>query len=240
MIILEGLTWLAACVWVGAAVRAIRTRSANQSHLGEESPQTPSGNRVALIVPARNEEGVIEQCIKSVVQQEIPGLNVWVLDDGSDDQTGVILARLASQHENLTIVNGGDEALPEGWLGKPWACQRAAKAAIQQRPDLEWLLFVDADVQLQPQAVGAAVQEATAHDVDLLSGLGNLELKSFWERVFQPVVAGLILAGNDLSKINEHQWKPEESPLANGHFIISAECGGLARRASGRSKGCTG
>jgi hypothetical protein len=53
----------------------------------------------------------------------------------------------------------------------------------------------------------------------MLSGLGNLVMVSFWEKVLQPVVAGLIMAGNDLEKVNDPEER-DDRPLANGQFIL--------------------
>ena len=52
----------------------------------------------------------------------------------------------------------------------------------------------------------------------MVTGLGALEMESFWERVMQPVVGGLILAGNSLSSVNNPEKK--DSNLANGQFIL--------------------
>jgi chlorobactene glucosyltransferase len=53
----------------------------------------------------------------------------------------------------------------------------------------------------------------------MVSGLGNLVMESFWEKVLQPVVAGLIMAGNDLDKVNDPDER-DDRPLANGQFIL--------------------
>jgi chlorobactene glucosyltransferase len=49
--------------------------------------------------------------------------------------------------------------------------------------------------------------------------MGRLELRSFWEKVIQPAIVGLILAGNDLERVNDPERRPER-PLANGQFLL--------------------
>jgi chlorobactene glucosyltransferase len=141
-----------------------------------------------------------------------------VLDDGSTDGTDALLSARVSD-ARLTVQDGGGGPLPEGWLGKAWACQRAAQVHLDSPSPPDWLLFVDADVRLAPHAIAAAVGHATRNDLAMFSGLGNLVMESFWEKVLQPVVAGLIMAGNDLERINDMETR-DDRPLANGQFIL--------------------
>jgi hypothetical protein len=65
--------------------------------------------------------------------------------------------------DKVTLLAG--EPLPDGWLGKPHACAQLAAAA----DDADVLVFVDADVVLEPSAIAAAVTELRAAGVTLLS-----------------------------------------------------------------------
>jgi chlorobactene glucosyltransferase len=130
-----------------------------------------------------------------------------------------VLAGLAADHpDRLVVLKGGDAPLPDGWYGKPWACQRAGEQAVADfAPD--FLLFVDADVRLVPGAARAALGYAEREGLAMLSGFGRLEMRSFWEKVMQPVVAGMIIAGNPLSRNNDPD-KRKGKPIANGQFIL--------------------
>ena len=96
---------------------------------------------------------------------------------------------------------------------KPWALWRATREL-----DTDWILFVDADVRVEPGAIARIHSRALTDEVDLLSGFGRLEMGSFWEKVIQPSVGGLIIAGNDLDAIND----PEKTDkvIANGQLIL--------------------
>ena len=59
---------------------------------------------------------------------------------------------------------------------------------------------------------------ALQNELDMVTGLGLLETHSFWEKVLQPAVGALILAGNSLSDVNDHEKKDKN--LANGQFIL--------------------
>jgi len=166
---------------------------------------------ISVVIPARNEVHNLANCLAGVLEQDHPNVQVVVLDDGSSDGTAEVLDAYVAKHANIVSLKGGQQ-LPEGWFGKPWACQRAQKAATGS-----WLVFIDADVRLQPEALSRAVGYAMDEGVDMVTGLGKLEMGSFWERVLQPAVGGMILAGNDLDRVNDPDRKDDN--LANGQFI---------------------
>ncbi|MGF1509864.1 MAG: glycosyltransferase [Myxococcota bacterium] len=98
----------------------------------------------SILIPARNEQANIEACVRAALATGVR--EVVVCDDDSHDRTPEILERLRVQDPRLTVIQAGP--LPPGWVGKPHACHRLAKHASGA-----WLLFVDADVKLRPEAV---------------------------------------------------------------------------------------
>jgi chlorobactene glucosyltransferase len=72
----------------------------------EEFTALPRVPRISVLVPARNEEGTIEQCITSLLAQDYPDLDVLVLDDDSTDGTQEILCRLAAADRRLRVLEG--------------------------------------------------------------------------------------------------------------------------------------
>src|SRR5437879_841127 len=104
-----------------------------------------SQGRVTAIVPARNEELVIETCVKSLAQQaEIA--EIIVVDDQSTDRTADTVRRLLPQIANLRLLQAPE--IPAAWLGKNHALWEGAKHASSP-----WLLFTDADAKLLDGAV---------------------------------------------------------------------------------------
>lgn len=151
---------------------------------------------VLIVVPARNEETNIGDCIRSVLAQDYPALTVRVVDDHSTDRTGAIVGKLAESDRRLTLVN--PPALPPGWLGKPHAVHNGALGASS-----DYLLFIDADVRLLPTAVSQAVALAESNHAGLTTLMPELVNDSFWECATQPVVGMLLWGLLDPVKVND-------------------------------------
>jgi len=178
--------------------------------VGPDSPVGEGEARVSVLIPARDEEAGIERCLRSVLTQQAPVHEVIVLDDRSEDRTPAIVDGLAAEDDRLRRLEG--TALPAGWKGKCHALQQAAAAATG-----DWLLMVDADVELAPQALGVALGAAERTDAEMLSWFGDLRTVSLWERVLQPFVLDFILTHSDPRKVNDPA-RPE--CIANGQFIL--------------------
>jgi len=195
--------------WLAAVAKVARRRRNPVFVLGPGAPQAPSEVRVSVVIPMRNEGENVQGCLDAVLAQDHPNLQVVVMDDGSTDQTA---DRLAAYKDRVHVVEGDGGALPEGWFGKPWALQRA-----QEHADGDWLFFIDADVRLAPQAISRVVRYGLDKELGMVTGLGTLTMDTFWERVLQPAVAGLILMGNDLNDVNDPD-KPDKN-MASGQLL---------------------
>ncbi|KKS37389.1 MAG: hypothetical protein UU98_C0014G0011 [Parcubacteria group bacterium GW2011_GWD2_42_14] len=77
-----------------------------------------TNEKVSIIVPAYNEEVVLENCISSLVRQSYSNLEIIIVDDGSKDKTLAIGEKLSTRYNKVTILskaNGGKaEALNFG------------------------------------------------------------------------------------------------------------------------------
>ncbi len=194
--------------WVGVAASVERGRRSLKWRLTAEDPVDRPLPPVLVVVPARDEVANIADCVRALAASDHPSLEILVYDDASSDGTAERAAAAGAR-----VERGAGGPLPDGWKGKPWALWRATRGA-----DRPWLLFVDADVRVSPEAISRAHAYALREDADFLSGFGRLIMGSFWEKVIQPSVGGLILAGNNLDKVNDPQ-RPEDL-IANGQFIL--------------------
>lgn len=146
--------------------------------LGSFKP-TPERPFVSVLVPARNEARNIEKCVTSLLSQDYHPREIIVLDDQSEDQTPEILNRLQRQFPELKVING--KPLPQGWLGKNWACHQLFQVSRG-----ELVLFTDADTRHEPAMLGHAVSAMTQQKVDMLTALVKVEVASFWDGLLVP------------------------------------------------------
>src|SRR5579864_5430748 len=130
----------------------------NLSRQADNLGQSPL---ISIIVPARNEEDCIGDCIRSLRTQKSAGTGVGfellVVDDGSRDRTRQIVLSAGAR-----VVD--PEPLPAGWSGKSNALVSAAKMAKGK-----WLLFTDADTIHAPGSLQTALTEAEENRAALLS-----------------------------------------------------------------------
>ncbi len=149
------------------------------------SGEVPS---VSVLIPARNEEKRIGEALGSLVGQGSRLLEVIVLDDHSTDETVRVVESWRDKIPGLRVIPGKD--LPPGWCGKNFALQQLADDASG-----DLLLFVDADVRLQPGAVEAICGFMQRHPgVMLSSGIPRQILGTFWERLLIPQIHFILMA----------------------------------------------
>ncbi len=212
MTALHWLVVLAAWYWgIRLVVAGIRA-AGNTFHVTPETAvDAPDDVTVSACIPARNEEGRVGLTVADVLAQDHSGLiEVIVLDDGSEDGTAAEIDAAANGDPRVKRISGSGP--PAGWKGKQAAVWRA-----QQEATGEWLLFVDADVRLHPKALGVALSEARRREAVMVSWLGQLTTRSFWEHVLMPFIGDLILLFTKPKFVNDATL---DDCLANGQFIL--------------------
>lgn len=176
--------------------------------LSDADRERVAGVRLAVCIPARDEEANIEACVRSVLANDVPGLTVYVYDDGSTDQTPQILDRLAAEDARVRLP--ARRELLSGWNGKQHACARCAIHAFGLGDDpgsvdggetngnegpsdarmasdvATHVLFIDADVRLTPDAIQRSLTTFVRGDEAVrgrgISGCQGLGLLSTFPR----------------------------------------------------------
>jgi chlorobactene glucosyltransferase len=192
-----------------------RSRMARLEKWRGALPENPP--HVTILVPAKDEGERIRVCLESVLKQDYPNFSVIAVDDRSTDETGREMDALAAQHPNMRVVHVTD--LPRNWLGKCHALWSGTKLAngLDGKPS-EWLLFVDSDVTIAPNALSSALSISHARNYDMLTVLTALECYSFWERLVLPVAAAAWSIIYTISMTNNDN-RPDVA-AANGQFIL--------------------
>lgn len=133
--------------------------------------------RVSVVVPARNEAAKLEECLRSLLTQDYPKLEICAVDDRSSDETGSIMDRLQREYPgNLDVIHVAE--LPSGWLGKTHAMWRGAAAT-----ESEWVLFTDGDIIFRPDALRRTITYAEVTRCDHLVLFPTLIMHSIGEKM---------------------------------------------------------
>src|SRR5258706_3450580 len=121
---------------------------------------------VSIMIPAHNEELVIERTLKALLGSIYPAskLEIIVLNDGSTDKTREILDRLAKDHPVVRPVHIPPE---EGGRGKAAVLNRGLKLA-----EYDLIAIYDADNQPQPSALRYLATQFVLHP-ELGAALGK-------------------------------------------------------------------
>ncbi len=169
----------------------------------EDSPPT------LALLPMRDEEHNAAGCVTSVLAQTARP-RVRVIDDGSSDRTTERVRELQPGCDRLEIVSAGD--LPSGWRGKVHALSVGFAGSVEP-----WVLLVDADSRLEPEALARAHAAAAAHRLDGISIAGRQATASAGEGLLVPDVFALLDA---MLGDWEKSARGDGPPVASGTFIL--------------------
>jgi glycosyltransferase involved in cell wall biosynthesis len=180
-----------------------------------------------VVIPAYQESGNIDACVAAVLANQAPGLTweLLVVDDGSTDGTAELAAAAVTAAAGVNagpararVMAAGARPSGERWCGKNWPASRAAAEPWPAGdPTRQWLLFIDADVRLAPQALAAALADAQASGADLFSLAPRLTCSCLAEWLVQPIVANLLGLVFPLGRTND---PADPTAFAAGPFML--------------------
>ncbi len=166
-----------------------------------------------ILIPAKDEGERIRGCLESALAQDYPAFNVIAINDRSADNTGKIMDEIAAGNPKLSVLHVQEGSLEPGWTGKNNALFQGQKLATGQ-----WLLFVDSDVVLQPDALSSSMSLVVNRSYDLLSLLPRLESHSVWESLLVPLAASAASTMYVVPLSNNN--KRTDIAFANGQFLL--------------------
>lgn len=138
--------------------------------------------KVSIVVPARNEGRNIEASLHALQRQTYENLEVILVNDRSNDQTGTIMDTYARNSKDWRYIH--IQTLSDGWLGKNNALHQGALAASG-----EYIVFTDGDIFFSPNAVEKTMQVVLTHHLDHLVLSATLKGKGFLLHAMQSFFA---------------------------------------------------
>jgi peptidoglycan-N-acetylglucosamine deacetylase len=124
--------------------------------------------QVTVLIPAHNEEGVIVQTVSSVLASDYSQMHVIVVDDGSTDHTGALLDAHFGHQTRVRIIHQANR-------GKSAALNHAMAQA-----DAEILVTIDADTEIEPDAISKLVRHFSDPQVGAVAGNVKVGNRSRW------------------------------------------------------------
>lgn len=115
---------------------------------------------ISVIVPVYNVECYLEQCVRSILGQSYPVLEVLLVDDGSTDGSGELCDRLSSKDNRVRTVHKENAGL--GF---------ARNTGLDSlRPETTHVMFVDSDDWLEPGMVATFARAIEDTGADCVLG----------------------------------------------------------------------
>jgi len=177
-----------------------------------DQPEPEELIELTVIIPARNEEDCLGECLQSLVSQseEIFELGrdweLIVVDDQSTDQT----AEIVRSFIGVMLMQAGE--LEQGWTGKANAVWTAARRARGR-----WLLFTDADTIHEPGDLSRAIHEAERYKVGMLSYSPRQIVRGLAQRSLMPLVFCELALAYPPAKVSD---PAQRIAAANGQFLL--------------------
>jgi len=185
-------------------LRKLRTPSDATDHITE---------RVSVVIPARNESSNISACVAAALNStDLDDLEVIVLDDASTDGTAPVAVEAAHGDSRFRLITSNED-VPEGWLGKNWACERLGAASSGSV-----IAFLDADVVVDPTGIARSIALMQSARLDIACPYPRQESHTALERLVQPLLQWSWLTLLPLG-LAETSPRPELT-AGNGQLLI--------------------
>jgi len=176
--------------------------------LPENTMASSNSSMVSIILPVRNQANTVSECLTSLIGLDYPSKEVIVVDGNSTDGTQNILKSFDGK---IRFVE--EEPLPQGWVGKNWACHLGYKQAMG-----DLLLFTDGDSVHSRDSLTKTVNFLQDSKADLATLAPAAILRTFWEKLLQPPIFWLIMmfvGGKWVNDDSKPRWA-----LGNGQYML--------------------
>lgn len=112
--------------------------------------------KLSIIVPVYGVAKYLPKCVDSLLAQDISDYEIILVDDGSTDECPQICDQYAEQYSNIKVIHQANAGLS--------AARNTGIAAATG----DYIMFVDSDDYLQPNVLGALMEQVRRDNLDVL------------------------------------------------------------------------
>lgn len=134
--------------------------------------------RLSIIVPVYNMARYLPKCLDSILAQTIMDFELICVDDGSTDESDLILERYEERNGRIKIISKENGGLVS-----------ARKAGVKNATG-EYIGFVDSDDWIEPEMFERLYEEAKNNDADCVSS-GYIQEGNYVSVSYDSVDAGI-------------------------------------------------
>jgi cellulose synthase/poly-beta-1,6-N-acetylglucosamine synthase-like glycosyltransferase len=167
---------------------------------------------VTVLAPMRNEAENVPEFISALSSQMgVKNLKFIVINDGSTDKTAQLLNTVIGSDSRFTVIDS--PAQREGWLGKVSALQSGFEVATS-----DYIITLDADVRLEPNAIMRAITQLEKLKLDFISPYPRQIAQTFPEKLIQPLLHWSWMSTIVLRLAEK--FPRRSTAVANGQFFV--------------------
>lgn len=175
---------------------------------------TSNTELLSVIIPARNEEKYIKDCIHSFLNQSAKAYEVLIVDDSSEDST-LNVVQTFKDNPKVRIISAGPK--PDGWIGKNWPCYVGYKNARGK-----YLMFTDADTVHSNNSITDSLHTLLSEKMDVITAVPRLMYPNFIIKMVLPVLSIFMFTRYSPMRVNNP--KVELGYLFGSYFVITRDC----------------
>jgi len=149
------------------------------------SPKNKS--KVSVLIPCRNEENNIVECVESLLIQDYQNLEILLIDDNSTDNTWAQIKNLSEKYPHVSAYKG--RPLPNNWTGKNWACHQ-----LSQKAKGEYFLFIDADTKQAKYSISSALKHVEDKNLEFITLVPKRNIFNFTDYLIWIMVSWFIFS----------------------------------------------
>jgi glycosyltransferase involved in cell wall biosynthesis len=138
-------------------------------------------------------------------------INFVIINDGSTDKTADLLTTVIDGDSRFTVIESPE--LRDGWLGKVSALQSGYESTTS-----DYIITLDADVRLEPNAVMRAITQLERLKLDFISPYPRQIAQTFPEKLIQPLLHWSWMSTIVLRLAEKFPRK--STAVANGQFVV--------------------